>query len=107
MQRFKYLYILLFFLLLFISVTAFAEKKGKLPPKKPLPVSKNHVPSSTAHYMKARAYLIEAVREFDKGVEIENPSDRLNIKNFRNSLLDQAEALEKYLAPQAREATNQ
>jgi hypothetical protein len=56
--------------------------------------------SAVGHYARARSLLIAAVREFDQGLKNANPDVLIDSKEWRNSVLDRAEDLEKVLAPQ-------
>lgn len=56
--------------------------------------------SAIGHYARARSLLIAAVREFDQGLQSANPDILIDSKEWRNSVLDRAEDLEKVLAPQ-------
>lgn len=56
--------------------------------------------SAVGHYARARSLLIAAVREFDHGLAAANPDILIDSKEWRNSILDRAEDLEKVLAPQ-------
>lgn len=56
--------------------------------------------TAIGHYTRARSLLLAAVREFDNGLKHANPQVLLDVKEFRNSLIDRAEDLEKVLAPQ-------
>ena len=56
--------------------------------------------SAIGHYARARSLLIAAVREFDKGLKQANPDILIDSKEWRNSILDRAEDLEKVLSPQ-------
>ena len=58
--------------------------------------------SAIGHYARARAMILAAVQEFDQGLKQANPQVLVDVKEFRNSLLDRAEDLEKILAPQPR-----
>ena len=52
------------------------------------------------HYSRSRALLLSALREFDKGLKLANPQILIDVKEFRNTILDRAEDLEKVIAPQ-------
>lgn len=54
------------------------------------------------HYSRARALLIKAIREFDKGVRLADPSSLIDSKLWRATLVYRAEDLEKILSPQPR-----
>jgi hypothetical protein len=58
--------------------------------------------TASGHYARARSLLLAAVREFDNGLKYANPDMLIDSKEWRNSLLDRAEDLEKVLAPQPR-----
>ena len=57
---------------------------------------------ATGHYARARALLIAAVREFDKGFEQVDPSALIDTGSWRNNIMDRAEDLQKILDPQPR-----
>ena len=57
---------------------------------------------SAAHYQRARALLISAIREFDQATAIASPDAIIDSDRFRVSLRTRAEELEKVLAPQPR-----
>ena len=56
--------------------------------------------SAVGHYARARSLLIAAVREFDQGLKAANPDILIDSTEWRDSILDRAEDLEKVLAPQ-------
>jgi len=58
--------------------------------------------SAMGHFERARSLLIGAVNEFDKGLKIANPSPLLKTGTWRNTVIDQAAALERVLSPKAR-----
>jgi hypothetical protein len=57
---------------------------------------------ATAHYARARSLLIAAVNEFDKGYKIATPDALLDSREWRTTLIDRAEELQKVLDPQPR-----
>jgi hypothetical protein len=59
---------------------------------------------ATGHYARARALLISALREFDKGLELVDPNALVDVNLWRNSILDRAEDLERILDPQPRKS---
>jgi hypothetical protein len=56
--------------------------------------------TAIGHYARARSMLLAAIREFDKGLKLANPQILLDVKEFRNTLIDRAEDLERVIAPQ-------
>lgn len=54
------------------------------------------------HYGRARALLITAIREFDKGAAKASPEALLDVEAWRNSLIGRAKDLERVLDPQPR-----
>ena len=85
-------------LLIAMSSTAFAEKE----PVNLQRAEGEELAAAVGHYARARSLIIAAVREFDKGHKRANPQALIDVKEFRHSLLDRAEDLEKILAPQPR-----
>lgn len=65
-------------------------------------VSRERLSAAVGHYARARSLLIAAIREFDKGYKIARPDALLDSAEWRNTLLDRAEALERVLDPQPR-----
>jgi len=57
---------------------------------------------AVAHFARSRALIIAALREFDKGRKIANPSELLDSVQWRNTLIDRAEDLDRVLDPQPR-----
>jgi hypothetical protein len=57
---------------------------------------------AVAHYARARSLIIAALREFDKGRKIASPSELLEPAQWRNTLIDRAEDLDRVLDPQPR-----
>jgi hypothetical protein len=56
--------------------------------------------TAMGHYARARSLILAAIREFDKGIKLANPQILLDVKEFRNTLVDRAEDLERVIAPQ-------
>jgi hypothetical protein len=54
------------------------------------------------HYARSKALLIEAIREFDMGARRAKPDAVLNSKEWRASLVNRAEELDRFLDPQPR-----
>lgn len=54
------------------------------------------------HYARARSLLIAALQEFDSGLKLADPKIILDTKQWRNTLIDRAEELERVLDPQPR-----
>ena len=61
--------------------------------------------AAMGHYARARALLLSAIREFDKGYDIANPNAILDSNEWRSNLIERAKDLERVLDPQPR-ATN-
>lgn len=57
---------------------------------------------AVAHFARSRALLIAALNEFDRGRKIASPSDLLDPVQWRNTLIDRAEDLDRVLDPQPR-----
>ena len=57
---------------------------------------------AVAHFARARSLIIAALHEFDKGRKIASPSDLLDPVQWRNTLIDRAEDLDRVLDPQPR-----
>ena len=58
--------------------------------------------TAIGHYARARSLLIAAVGEFDKGLKLANPDAVLDSKEWRITLVNRAEELEKVIDPQPR-----
>ena len=58
--------------------------------------------TAVGHYSRARSLLIAAINEFDQGLKLANPDSLIDSKEFRNSLIDRSEELERVLDPQPR-----
>lgn len=56
--------------------------------------------AASGHYARTRHFIIKAVQEFDLGVKFVDPQLLLDIQQWRNTLLDRAEDLERILDPQ-------
>lgn len=54
------------------------------------------------HYSRSKALLIEALREFDMGTRRAKADAVLNSKEWRASLVNRAEELDRFLDPQPR-----
>ena len=54
------------------------------------------------HYARSRSLLIAALQEFDSGLKLADPKIILDTKQWRNSLIERAEELERVLDPQPR-----
>lgn len=52
------------------------------------------------HYARARALIVAAINEFDKGRRIARPDDLVEPAKWRNTLIDRAEDIERLLDPQ-------
>lgn len=57
---------------------------------------------AVAHFARSRALIIAALHEFDKGRKIASPSELLDPIQWRNTLIDRAEDLDRVLDPQPR-----
>lgn len=57
---------------------------------------------AVAHFSRARSLIIAALHEFDKGRKIASPSELLDATQWRNTLIDRAEDLDRVLDPQPR-----
>ena len=58
--------------------------------------------TAIGHYGRARNLLLTAIREFDKGAKLADPSALIDAKEWRDTLVYRAEDLERILAPQPR-----
>ncbi len=58
--------------------------------------------TAVAHYSRARSLLIAAIAEFDKGYKTANPDALLVSKEWRATLIERAEELQKVIDPQPR-----
>lgn len=58
--------------------------------------------TAIGHYARARSLLIAALREFDKGSTLANPSALLDDDKWRSGIITRAEDLERVLDPQPR-----
>ena len=57
---------------------------------------------ASGHFARARSLLIAAVREFDLGYKLVDPSALIHPQRWRATLLDRAEDMERILSPQPR-----
>lgn len=57
---------------------------------------------AVGHYAKARSLLLAAIQEFDSGYKLADPKVILDVKEWRNGVIDRAQALESLLDPQPR-----
>jgi hypothetical protein len=55
-----------------------------------------------AHYARSRSLIIAALHEFDKGRKLASPNQLLDPVQWRNTLIDRAEDLDRVLDPQPR-----
>lgn len=55
-----------------------------------------------AHFARARSLVIAALHEFDKGRKLASPHELLDTAQWRNTLIDRAEDLDRVLDPQPR-----
>ncbi len=58
--------------------------------------------TAVGHYARARSLLIAAVREFDKGAKLANPNVLLDSQQWRSTLIDRTQELDRVLDPQPR-----
>lgn len=58
--------------------------------------------NAVGHYARARSLIQAAIREFDKGYRLANPESLFDPHEWRHTLLDRAEELERVLDPQPR-----
>ena len=56
------------------------------------------------HYVQARSLLLTAVHEFDAGLKLANPQALLDVHEWRNSMTDRAEDLNRVVSPKPRES---
>ena len=64
--------------------------------------SPDQATEAVAHFARARSLVIAALHEFDKGRKIASPSELLDPVQWRNTLIDRAEDLDRVLDPQPR-----
>jgi hypothetical protein len=64
--------------------------------------SQEQTAEAVGHYARARALIIAAIHEFDRGRRIARPDDLMEPARWRNTLIDRAEDLERILDPQPR-----
>jgi len=84
--------------------TAYADNapaKNKSPLPKPLTVE--GLSAANGHFSRARSYLIEALREFDKGRKVTDPAPLIDSIEWRATVVEKAKDLEVVLAPKGRE----
>jgi hypothetical protein len=79
-----------------VDQTAFAESTPVLE------AQGRTLTKAMAHYARSRQLLVAALREFDKGFQAVSPEVIFDGEEFRHSILERTEELEKLLAPQAR-----
>lgn len=58
------------------------------------------------HYARARSLLIAAIREFDVGMKVAEPSTLLDPSGWRDSIAQRASELERVLDPQPRSTSS-
>jgi hypothetical protein len=103
--------------ILFIATGVYADGIAKEPTKAPIAVAPSTTTSAgigleratgerlataVGHYARSRSLLIAAINEFDKGYKVANPDAVLDSKEWRATLIDRAEELQKILDPQPR-----
>ena len=64
--------------------------------------SGENLATAVGHYARARSLLIAAIREFDAGYKLANPNVLLDSNEWRATLVDRAQDLDKVLDPQPR-----
>lgn len=57
---------------------------------------------AVGHYARARSLLLAAIREFDKGAKLANPSSLVDSEEWRDTVAARAKDLQRVLAPQPR-----
>lgn len=57
---------------------------------------------AVAHFARSRSLIIAALHEFDKGRKLASPNQLLDPVQWRNTLIDRAEDLDRVLDPQPR-----
>lgn len=57
---------------------------------------------ATGHYARTRSLIIAAIREFDKAAALASPDALIDSQEWRRTLVDRAQDLEKVLDPQPR-----
>lgn len=85
-------------LLLFMSGSAAAEARAVGVER----ADGARLASAVGHFARSRSLLIAALQEFDKGNAMVDPSAMLDAKEWRHSLIDRANDLERVLDPQPR-----
>ena len=99
-------FIMLAFTLAFTSQAVadgeFAQSGGPLASANLEAAEGETLSKAIGHYSRARALLIEAVREFDRGARTAGPDSILDTEEWRSSLVSRAEDLERVLSPQPR-----
>lgn len=63
------------------------------------------VSKANSHYKRARALLLTALREFDKGAAVASPEVLLDVESWRKKLIDNANDLNIIIDPQPRVST--
>jgi hypothetical protein len=90
------------------SKTSFAEPPGGLLERNKENYSeqreKMRINRAVAHYSRARALIVSAIDEFDKGRQLADPSLLLRGDEWRANLVNRIKEMEKVIAPRPREA---
>ncbi|MCB0336183.1 MAG: hypothetical protein KDD62_07750 [Bdellovibrionales bacterium] len=58
--------------------------------------------TAVGHYARARSLLLAALREFDAGLKQANPQVIIDVKEWREDIINRSEDLDKVIAPQPR-----
>jgi hypothetical protein len=91
---FRWIYFLSFFLSLSLSTSIYADEITT--------ANNERLAVATGHFARARSLLNAAVREFDQGQKIADPSALLDVKLWRDTLLERSQELNRVLDPQPR-----
>lgn len=97
MKIFKLIALSLLALITITSVSFADEKKNGIEK-----ASGPALSAAVGHYSRARQLLLSALHEFDAGAKIASPEILVDIKEWRQSVNDRAEDLERVIAPQPR-----
>jgi hypothetical protein len=66
---------------------------------------KTRINRAVVHYTRSRSLLLAAIDEFDKGRSLADPSLLLEGDEWRATIVEKAQEMERVIAPRAREAT--
>ena len=97
MRNFSQLVAVLIFSILLAQPLLAEEKKRGIET-----ASGTSLTAAVGHYSRARQLLLSALKEFDAGARIASPEILIDIKEWRQSLNDRAEDLERVISPQPR-----